>query len=281
MKDAVLYIHGKGGCAAECEHYRPLFPGYEVIGLDYHTFSPWETGEEIRAATKELNTEYESIILIANSIGAYFSVCAGIDHLISKAYFISPIVDMKKLITDMMQWANITEAELKYKGTIHTAFGEDLSWEYLRYVREHPVGWKVPTSILYGSCDNLTSFETISDFVKKHGATLTVMESGEHWFHTEEQMRFLDNWIRSCEGGDLCSHCQSNHIISCDSQKTECHPSERPFVCWKILDCEGTAADAPRWRDRGRHPLAGRLSANVSKRTDLGGRCFCDHAPHV
>ena len=169
---------------------------------------PWETGSEIRAAAEELKAEYESIILIANSIGAFFSMNAGIGHLISKAYFISPIVNMEKLITDMMQWANVPEAELNTKGVIHTAFGEDLSWQYLCYVREHPIDWKVPTSILYGSYDNLTSFETISDFAKKHRATLTVMESGEHWFHTEEQMRFLDDWIRRCEGGDLCSHCQ-------------------------------------------------------------------------
>ena len=27
------------------------------------------------------------------------------------------------------------------------------------------------------------------------GAELTVMPGGEHWFHTEEQMRFLDEWI--------------------------------------------------------------------------------------
>lgn len=195
MKDAVLYIHGKGGSAAECEHYKPLFPDCEVFGLEYQTFTPWETGAEIRAAAEELKAEYESIVLIANSIGVYFSMCAGIGHLISKAYFISPIVNMEKLITDMMQWANVKEAELRSKGVIHTAFGEDLSWQYLCYVREHPIDWKVPTSILYGSYDNLTSFETISDFAKKHGATLTVMESGEHWFHTEEQMRFLDDWI--------------------------------------------------------------------------------------
>ena len=206
MKDAVLYIHGKGGSAAECEHYKPLFPDCEVFGLDYQTFTPWETGAEIRTAAEELKAEYESIILIANSIGAFFSMNAGIDHLISKAYFISPVGDMEKLITDMMQWANVTEAELKSKGVIQTAFGEDLSWQYFCYVREHPIDWKVPTSILYGSCDNLTSFETISDYAKKHRASLTVMESGEHWFHTEAQMRFLDEWIRSCEGGDLCSH---------------------------------------------------------------------------
>ena len=206
MKDAVLYIHGKGGSAAECEHYKPLFPDCEVFGLDYQTFTPWETGAEIHTAVEKLKAEYESILLIANSIGAYFSMCAGTGHLLRKAYFISPIVDMEKLITDMMQWANVTEAELKSKGVIHTAFGEDLFWQYLCYVRNHPIDWKVPTSILYGSRDNLTSFETISDFAEKHSATLTIMESGEHWFHTEAQMRFLDEWIRSCEGGDLCSH---------------------------------------------------------------------------
>ena len=195
MKDAVLYIHGKGGSAAECEHYKPLFPDCEVFGLDYQTFTPWETGAEIHTAVEKLKAKYESIILIANSIGAFFSMCAGIGHLISKAYFISPIVNMEKLITDMMQWANVTEAELKSTGVIHTAFGEDLSWEYLCYVRNHPIDWKVPTSILYGSRDNLTSLETISDFAEKHSATLTVMESGEHWFHTEAQMRFLDEWI--------------------------------------------------------------------------------------
>jgi len=36
----------------------------------------------------------------------------------------------------------------------------------------------------------------ISDFANKHRATLTVMEGGEHWFRTEEQMLFLDNWIK-------------------------------------------------------------------------------------
>ena len=36
---------------------------------------------------------------------------------------------------------------------------------------------------------------TISGFAEKHNALLTVMENGEHWFHTEEQMRFLDGWI--------------------------------------------------------------------------------------
>ena len=199
MKRCVLYIHGKGGSAAESEHYEPLFPDCTVIGLDYRTFTPWETGPEIREAVEQLRSEYERITLIANSIGAFFSMNAGIDQLIKKAYFISPIVDMEKLICDMMEWAGVTEKELKEQGVIRTAFGEDLSREYLCYVREHPVTWDVPTEILYGSGDNLTSYETIMKFAKNHHAGLTVMENGEHWFHTEEQMTFLDNWIRQTE----------------------------------------------------------------------------------
>ena len=191
----LLYIHGKGGSAAECDHYGALFPNCEVIGLDYQTFTPWETGAEIRAAVEALKAEDKRIILIANSIGAYFSMNAGIDAMIEKAWFISPIVDMERLITDMMRWANVTEAELEARGTIHTAFGKNLSWNYLCYVRSHPIRWTVPTQILYGSRDDLTSIETIRNFAKNHHAILTIMEGGEHWFHTEKQMRFLDDWI--------------------------------------------------------------------------------------
>ena len=194
--NAVIYIHGKGGSAAESEHYKPLFPDCEVIGLDYHTFSPWETGREIHIAVEKFKCRYENVILIANSIGAFFSMNAGIDEMIHTAYFISPIVDMEKLITDMMQWTNVSESELETEGIIHTDFGEDLSWEYLSYVRSHPIKWRVPTQILYGSNDHLTSLETITDFANKYQATLTVMEGGEHWFHTEDQMLFLDRWIK-------------------------------------------------------------------------------------
>jgi len=193
--NAILYIHGKGGCAMESEHYKLLFPNCEVIGLDYQTFTPRDTGMEIYDAVKELKMRFENVILIANSIGAFFSMNAGIDEMVQKAFFISPIVDMEKLITDMMKWTNVTEQELKSKGIIHTDFGEDLSWEYLNYVRCHPIEWRVPTQILYGSTDNLMSIETITDFANKHQATLTVMEGGEHWFHTDEQMAFLDHWI--------------------------------------------------------------------------------------
>ena len=196
MKKLVVYVHGKDGSASESEHYKTLFPDSDVTGLDYKTFTPWETGPEIHNAILDLRKNYDEIVLIANSIGAFFSMNARIDAIIEKAFFISPIVDMEKLICDMIQWANVTEEELKSKGVIHTGFGEDLSWDYLCYVRSHPVRWDAPTQILYGGNDNLTSYETVHAFTERHNAVLTVMEDGEHWLHTEKQMQFLDEWIR-------------------------------------------------------------------------------------
>ena len=197
--DAVLYIHGKGGSSDEADHYKPLFPGCDLIGVDYKGSTPWEAGREIHKAITELKPGYGKIILIANSIGAYYSMNADIETITDRAYFISPVVDTEKLIAEMMGRAGVTEADLQKNGIIRTGVGENLSWEYLCYVRKNPVRWNVPTDILYGSNDYLTSFDTIKTFADKHNADLTVMENGEHWFHTDEQMRFLDEWIEKCE----------------------------------------------------------------------------------
>lgn len=165
---AVVYIHGQYGSTSECGHYKSLFPGCEVIGLDYKTFAPKETGKEIHDYVEKLKSRYENIILIANSIGAFFSMYADLEGLIQKAYFISPIVSLEGFVCDQPQWMNLGNP-----------------------------AWNIPTAILYGSRDNLTSLETINGFAKKHNAGLTIMEGGEHWFHTEEQMQFLDDWIRN------------------------------------------------------------------------------------
>ena len=50
----------------------------------------------------------------------------------------------------------------------------------------------------------LTSIETVSAFAKLHHADLTVIPGGEHWFHTDEQMQFLDKWIRERSLNDVC-----------------------------------------------------------------------------
>ena len=196
MNKVVIYIHGKGGNAKEAADYKPLFADSNVIGLDYTAQSPWEAKSEFPTLFDNACKGFQSVELIANSIGAYFAMLTLSDKSITKAYFISPIVDMEKLILDMMLWANVSENELREKKEIPTSFGETLSWDYLCYLREHPVIWNIPTYILYGEKDNLTSYETVSKFANKIKATLTVMQNGEHWFHTQKQIDFLKSWLR-------------------------------------------------------------------------------------
>ncbi len=195
-KKLVIYIHGKGGSAAEAEHYIPLFPNYNVTGFDYKAETPWAAQAEFTEYFDAVSKGFDAVFLIANSIGAYFSLCSLGGRKIEKAFFVSPVVNMEKLIADMMKWANVSELELKEKKRIPTSFGEALSYEYLEWVRNNPVSWDTPTAILHGGGDNLQSLETINAFAEKCGAAVTVMENGEHWFHTEEQMQFLDKWLK-------------------------------------------------------------------------------------
>lgn len=195
QKHLIIYIHGKGGSAEEAKHYQMLFPNSDVIGFDYHSQTPWEAKIEFPQFFEDHSNGYDSITLIANSIGAFFVMNSLSEKHISNALFISPIVNMEKLIIDMMMWSNVNEKELQSKKLIPTEFGETLSWDYLCYIRNNPINWHIPTYILYGGKDSLTNRVTITEFAHKTGAELTIMEDGEHWFHTDEQMKFLDNWV--------------------------------------------------------------------------------------
>ncbi len=197
MNKTVIYIHGKDGNIEEALHYKNLFKEYDVTGFDYKSYTPWDAEKEFKEYFEEINKKYEEVIVVASSIGAYFTMCSLNEHIISRAYFISPIVDMKKLIEDMMIWANVSLEELKEQKRIETSFGETLDYEYYTYVKNNPLIWNKETYVLYGDKDSLITTETIDSFVKETDSHLTVMKNGEHWFHTAEQMNFLDEWIKS------------------------------------------------------------------------------------
>ena len=102
MKELIIYVHGKGGSAEEAEHYRALFPNSAVIGFDYHSQTPWDAKDEFPAFFAAQRERGERLTLIANSIGAYFSLNSLGETLVDRAFFISPVVDMEKLIENMM-----------------------------------------------------------------------------------------------------------------------------------------------------------------------------------
>ena len=196
MKKAIIYVHGKGGTHLEAEQYRQNCSGFDIFGIDYNDYFPWSVKNKIKAAYIELSEKYDGIYLLAISIGAYFSMYALQNCNIERELFISPILDMEKLILDMMSWADVSEKELLEKGEIETDFGETLSWKYLCFVRENPIIWNTQTKILYAEKDNLTSYQTVKNFAESHDADITVMKNGEHWFHTEEQLEFLNKWMK-------------------------------------------------------------------------------------
>ena len=112
-----------------------------------------------------------------------------------RALLVSPILDMENLILTMMGWAGVTEEQLQRQGEIPTDFGQTLSWNYLCWVREHPVNnWECPVRILYGSMDTMTSRTVVEEYAEKQNVRLTVMDGGEHWFHTPEQLAVLQKW---------------------------------------------------------------------------------------
>lgn len=196
MKKAIIYIHGKGGSSLEINQYKESCLGSDMFGVDYNEYFPWIVEKQIKSIYEKIEKNYDEIYILANSIGAYFAMHTLQNSEIKKALFISPILNMEQLILDMMNWANINEETLCEKKEISTEFGETLSWKYLCFVRENPIIWNIPTEILYGEKDNLTSYETVDKFIKNHNAHLTVMKNGEHWFHTEEQLIFLNNWLK-------------------------------------------------------------------------------------
>ena len=203
-----LHIHGKMDCKEEAGRFANIVcpEGYQVLSMDLpghgerademERFVPWEVVPELQAVYGFARQRWEKISLYANSIGAYFSLLAYREAKLEKSLFVSPILDMDKLIRDMMGWAGMTQEQLKAAGEIPTAFGETLSWKYLTYAAENRITkWDSPTAILYAGQDHLTARKTVDDFAQRFGCTVTVMENGEHWFHTEEQLAVLDAWL--------------------------------------------------------------------------------------
>lgn len=92
----------------------------------------------------------EQISLFGCSMGAYFSLLAYKDTKIHHAWFLSPVVDMGRIIRNMMEQSGITEEELRDRKVIDHPI-EPLSWDYYCYVnmglfphlqRDFTVGWR-------------------------------------------------------------------------------------------------------------------------------------------
>ena len=205
-----LFVHGQMGCKEEAGDFAAAAvpAGWQVLGIDLPghgeraaemaRFVPWEVVPELQTIMAWVRERWATAALRCNSIGAWFSMLAFPEEPLDRCLFVSPVVDMSRLIEDMMGWAGVTPEQLEAAGEIETAFGQTLSWAYRTWAGEHPVTrWEHPTAVLYGTADHMTARPTVDDFVRRTGARLTVLAVGEHWFHTPEQLAVLRDWERT------------------------------------------------------------------------------------
>lgn len=211
--ELVLFVHGKMGSKYDGERCAELvtkknkqllafdLPGHGDRQNQMANFKPWCITSEIDAILEYADSNYKSVELIGNSIGCYFTMLSSKSEILSKRLLICPILDMERLIMDMMTWANVTEDKLKAEGVIETSFGDSLDYDYLVYARENPIVLSKKagsnTHILYAGKDGLTSHQTVTSFSTKNNCELVIYEEGEHWFHTPEQLEVLDAFVKN------------------------------------------------------------------------------------
>lgn len=87
---------------------------------------------------KYARTCSNSISVFGCSIGAYFSMLAYKDEQIRQALFLSPVVDMKRIINNMMTWFDVSEERLEKEQEVVTPI-KTLYWDYYQYVLHHPL----------------------------------------------------------------------------------------------------------------------------------------------
>lgn len=150
--------------------------------------------EDLQTVLESVRGSARRISLFGCSLGAYFSMLAYGGDAIRQALFLSPVVDMTRIIQNMMGWFDVSEERLRREQEVATPI-KTLYWDYYQYVLAHPVQWDKPTAILYGAKDNLCEAAVVQAFAERARAELTVMEDGEHFFHTGEQLAFLRRWL--------------------------------------------------------------------------------------
>lgn len=171
-----LFVHGLGGNKEESLAFSQVAvpKGYQVLGIDIPLDkNPWEVLPLMDRVRDYLFSRWGSVSLRANSIGCWYSLLSFQGRDLSIALFVSPILDMKKYIETLPSRDD----------------------DYYDWVVKHPVEkWNVPTFVLRPDKDLAVGEECVREFISLHGCRLTVMEGGEHWFHTPSQLSFMKKW---------------------------------------------------------------------------------------
>ena len=203
-----LFVHGKMSNKEEALGFAEIAvnKGYQVVSFDLPEHGERKAEKypctaqngvrDLETVIEYVESRWKSVSLFACSLGAYFSLVAFRGRAFEKCLFLSPVLDMERLIQNMMSWFNVAADELMAKREIPTPMGETLSWDYYTYVRENPIAnWASPTWIIYGEKDNLTERSVVDSFAARFGCALKVVPGGEHPLSTPENVGAVAAWI--------------------------------------------------------------------------------------
>ena len=143
--------------------------GYQVLSFDLPEHGERKddnTPCKVQICVSELSIimnyakeHWKEINVFACSMGAYFSLLAYQNDVVEKALFLSPVVNMERIIENMMKWFNVTPELLQKEMTIETPIGQKLHWDYLCYVKSilfiHGIQIHILCTELRMNCVNL------------------------------------------------------------------------------------------------------------------------------
>lgn len=154
--------------------------------------------DDLSAVHEYARDRFKDMSLFACSMGAYFSLLSLQDAALRQALFLSPVVDMQRLILGMMSALDITEERLKKEQVIPTPFGQTLQWDYYSYVKANQiVRWPHDTAILCAADDKVSEPAAVAAFAKKFNCRLETVPDAEHFFHTEKQLAVFSRWLKA------------------------------------------------------------------------------------
>lgn len=182
--------------------------GYQVLSFDLpehgdrldrsYQCVPHHCISDLQAVYHYAASLASDISIFGCSIGAYYALLAYHDYDISQSLFLSPVVNMKSIINNMMQSFDVTEEKLEAEKIIQLPIGETLDWDYYSFVKANPINfeWDVKTDILYGAHDGMCEWQDILDFSKRYNAVVKVDEDGEHYYHTDQHLMTITEWLK-------------------------------------------------------------------------------------
>ena len=201
-----VFVHGMGGNKYEAERFYNVVGriGYAVLAVDLPRhgnrtddaeFVAREAVRDLKNTIRYAKNAYKDVSVRATSIGAYFSCVAFRGEKTSKCLFVSPLLNMRRTIADLMAAAGVSEELLRTEKEIPTEFGQTLSWDYLCYARANPVrAVCADTAILYATGDEVVPRDTVETFARENGCSLTEIDGYEHYLHTDEEIGILEKW---------------------------------------------------------------------------------------